>query len=89
VDHLYLTADDPDFEDPASICAQMQDAMREPSRATVIPDRRTAILRAVREMRPFDLLLILAKPYPIGQLVGGRYLPFDERAAVKEALAEF
>lgn len=89
VDHLYLTADDPDFEDPASICAKMQDAMREPSRATVVPDRRTAILRAVREMRPFDLLLILAKPYPIGQLVGGRYLPFDERAAVKEALAEF
>ncbi len=88
-DRLYLTADDPDFEDPASICAEMQDAMSEPLRATVIVDRRTAILRAVREMRPGDLLLLLAKPCAVGQLVAGRFLPFDERCVVQEALAEF
>ncbi len=88
-DHLYLTADDPDFEDPGQICAEMQGAMQEPLRATVIADRRAAILRAVREMRPGDLLLILAKPYPAGQLVGGQLLPFDERRVVQEALAEF
>ena len=88
-DHVYLTADDPDFEDPSHICEQMRLAMSEPLRATVQTDRRVAILRAVREMRPGDLLLILAKPYPAGQLVGGEYLPFDERAVVAEALAEF
>ena len=88
-DRVYLTADDPDLEDPAQICEQMRLAMREPMRATVLTDRRVAILRAVREMRPGDLLLILAKPYPAGQLVGGEYLPFDERAVVTEALAQF
>ena len=88
-DRVYLTADDPDAEDPAQICEQMRLAMREPMRATVLSDRRAAILRAVREMRPSDLLLILAKPYAIGQLVAGEYLPFDERVTVAEAIAEF
>lgn len=88
-DRLYLCADDPDTENPASICEEMNRAMREPLRATVLPDRREAILRAVREMRPGDLLLILAKPYPAGQLVGGRFLAFDERSIVREALAQF
>ncbi len=87
-DHLYLTADDPDSEDPASICLEMQRAMQEPLRADVIPDRRAAILRAMREMRPRDVLLILAKPYPAGQLVGGCRLPFDEREVVARVLAE-
>ena len=88
-DHLYLSADDPDMEDPLQICSEMRDAMCEPMRADVITDRRTAILRAVREMRGGDLLLILAKPAPAGQLVGGRLLPFDERQIVKEAFSEF
>jgi UDP-N-acetylmuramoyl-L-alanyl-D-glutamate--2,6-diaminopimelate ligase len=88
-DHLYLTADDPDFEDPLQICTEMRDAMSEPLRATVIVDRRAAILRAVREMRQGDLLLILAKPCGRGQLVGGGFLPFDERETVKEGLSEF
>ena len=88
-EHLYLTADDPDLEDPARICTEMLDAMQEPLRATVLTDRRAAILRAVREMRPGDLLLILAKPYPAGQLIHGVFHPFDERQAVLDALAEF
>ena len=88
-DHLYLTADDPDFEDPLQICEELRDAMAEPMRATVVADRRVAILRAVREMRRGDVLLILAKPYPKGQLIGGEYHPFDERQVVCDALTEF
>lgn len=87
-DRVYLTADDPDTEDPESICLEMQRSMQEPLRADVIPDRHAAILRAVREMRPRDTLLLLAKPYPAGQLVCGKYLPFDEREVVARALAK-
>lgn len=86
-DFVYLTADDPDGEDPASICEQMLDGMDEPARAVILTDRRAAISRAVREMREGDVLLILAKPADVGQLVAGRYLPFDERAEVAAALA--
>ena len=85
-DHVYLTADDPDFEPVEQICHQMRDALQEVLRAEVIADRRACILRAVREMRPGDVLLILAKPYDKGQLVQGCYLPFDEREIVRQAL---
>ena len=88
-DHLYLTADDPDFESPLQICEEMRDAMSEPLRATVLAHRREALLRAVREMRQGDVLLILAKPCGRGQLIGGKFLPFDERGIVKEGLSEF
>ncbi len=86
-DFVYLTADDPDGEDPAAICEQMLAGMAEPTRATLLTDRRAAILRAVREMRAGDVLLILAKSHGAGQLVRGCYLPFDERDAVSAALA--
>lgn len=86
-DFVYLTADDPDAENPADICEQMLDGMKEPARAVILPDRRKAISRAVRELREGDVLLILAKPTDAGQLVRGRYHPFDERAEVESALA--
>ncbi len=86
-DFVYLTADDPDGEDPAEICAQMLETMAEPARAVILTDRRIAIARAVREMREGDVLLILAKPAEAGQLVKGRYLPFAERDEVAAALA--
>lgn len=86
-DFVYLTADDPDGEDPAVICAEMLEGMAEPTRAAVLTDRRAAILRAVREMREGDVLLILAKPVGTGQLVRGRYSPFSERDEVSAALA--
>jgi UDP-N-acetylmuramoyl-L-alanyl-D-glutamate--2,6-diaminopimelate ligase len=84
-DFVYLTADDPDFEDPATICAQMLDGMREPDRAVIIPDRRAAILRALHEMRPGDLLLIAGKGSNETDLVGGTRREFCERAIVQEA----
>ena len=87
-DHVYLTADDPDFEPVEQICEQMRGAMQEVLRAEVIADRRTCILRAVREMRPGDVLLILAKPCDKGQLIQGRFQAFDEREIVRLALTD-
>ncbi len=86
-DFVYLTADDPDTEDPQKICEEMLAGMAEPARAVILTDRRAAISRAVREMREGDVLLLLAKPVETGQLVQGRYLPFCERVVVREAMA--
>ena len=86
-DFVYLTADDPDGEDPALICEEMLRGMEEPARALVLTDRRAAIVRAVRELREGDVLLILAKSHGAWQLVQGRQLPFEERAHVKDAFA--
>ena len=88
-DFVYLCADDPDGEDPQSICEQMREGMSEPERCVILTDRRAAIKRAVREMREGDVLLILSKGQEQGQLVQGRYLPFSEREVLAEALAVF
>ncbi len=85
-DFVYLTADDPDTEDPEGICVEMLGGMAEPSRAVIIPDRRMAILRAVREMRPGDVLLLAGKGSDETQLLGGVRLPFCEREIVQEVL---
>ena len=84
-DFVYLTADDPDGEDPAAICEEMLHGMEEPARALILTDRRAAIARSVAEMREGDVLLILAKTHGAWQLVQGRRLPFDERAEVSGA----
>jgi UDP-N-acetylmuramoyl-L-alanyl-D-glutamate--2,6-diaminopimelate ligase len=84
-DFVYLTADDPDTEDPTSICREMQAGMQEPARSVILPDRRKAILRAVREMRPGDVLLIAGKGAIGDQLIAGKREPFCERELVAMA----
>lgn len=87
-DRVYLTADDPDFESPFAICREMREAMAEPERAEIIPDRRLAIHAAVRDMRPGDVLLLAGKGNLQLQLVHGERRPFPERELAVAALAE-
>lgn len=82
-DHVYLSADDPDSEDPAAICEEMRRAMSRPACATVLPDRREAIRRAVRELYCGDVLLIAGKGNAGHQLIGGVREPFCEREIVQ------
>ena len=87
-DFVYLTADDPDTEDPVAICNAMREGMTEPDRSVILPDRREAILRAMREMRPGDVLLLAGKGSAATQLIDGCRRPFSEREIVREGLAE-
>ncbi len=87
-DYVYLTADDPDTEDPRVICEEMLAGMEEKERACILPDRHRAIARAIREMRQGDVLLLAGKGADAFQLVGGVRLPFCEAEIVKRALAE-
>ena len=87
-DFVYLTSDDPDAEDPTKICADMLEGVREIDRTCVIPSRRDAIARAVRELRPGDVLLLAGKGADEFHLVGGVRHPFCEAQIVREVLAE-
>ncbi len=87
-DFVYLTADDPDAEEPTGICLEMQEGMSEPLRSVIVPDRRAAIVRAVREMRPGDVLLLAGKGSAAYQFVAGERLPFCERDIVALAAKE-
>ncbi len=90
-DVVVLTSDNPRSEDPQRIVdevnlgAQPETRQRDVEVLTVL-DRREAILRAVSEAAPGDLVLIAGKGHEKYQEIGGTTLPFDDVAAAREAL---
>ena len=85
-DRVYFTADDPDCENPSEIAREMAAGAAYPDRYRIVADRREAILLAVRELRPGDVLLLSGKGDEESQLIRGRREPFSERAIVREAM---
>lgn len=87
-DFVYLTADNPDCEDPVLICEDMIEGMEDCTRCCVIPDRGQAIERAILEMRPGDTLLLAGKGTERFQLIQGKKEIFNEREIVAKALLD-
>ncbi len=83
-DLVIVTDDNPRGEDPAAIRRQVREGAG--GDAVEIGDRRAAIAHAVREL-PLgagDVVLVAGKGHERGQIVGGRILPFDDAAVVRE-----
>lgn len=87
-DLVYLTADNPDNEDPSAICQEMTAEIDEPWRYVILPDRAAAIRRAVLEMRPQDVLLVAGKAREDTQLIASQELSFDERKIICKSAEE-
>ncbi len=88
-DLLIVTSDNPRTEDPNQIIRDVMDgiASSETSSAyEVIPDRKEAIVTAVRSARPGDLVVIAGKGHEAYQIVGDCRLHFDDRCVVREAI---
>lgn len=82
-DFVYLTAEDPGFEDPAEICREMAGYIAEShERYTIIPDRTEAIETAIREMAAGDLLILAGKGEEDYQKVCGRYDFYESDIAI-------
>jgi UDP-N-acetylmuramoyl-L-alanyl-D-glutamate--2,6-diaminopimelate ligase len=102
-DLVVLTSDNPRSEDPERIIEEIKTGIAsrdrpnmhvgqtEPPRSApwlAIADRRAAILRAIAEAQPGDMVLIAGKGHEKFQLIGDRELPFDDVEVAREALAE-
>ncbi len=83
-DKVIVTDDNPRSEDPAAIRREIMAAAPE---ATEIGDRGQAIEAAVGMLDDGDLLIVAGKGHEPGQIVGDRVLPFDDREAVRAAVA--
>jgi UDP-N-acetylmuramoyl-L-alanyl-D-glutamate--2,6-diaminopimelate ligase len=83
-DRVIVTDDNPRSEDPASIRAAILAAA---PGALEIGDRRSAIVRAVADLEPGDVLLIAGKGHETGQIVGNKVLPFSDQDTAREAIA--
>jgi UDP-N-acetylmuramoyl-L-alanyl-D-glutamate--2,6-diaminopimelate ligase len=100
-DIAVLTSDNPRSEDPLAIIAEVEAGLTgeglsriPPEEAgvragyLVEPDRRMAIALALKTARAGDVVLIAGKGHEDYQLVAGRRLDFDDRAVVRDLVAE-
>uniref|UniRef100_UPI001840F412 Mur ligase family protein n=1 Tax=Methylibium sp. TaxID=2067992 RepID=UPI001840F412 len=85
-DAVVLTSDNPRFEAPAPILAQIAAGLQRPAAASVIEDRRSAIAQAIAGAAPRDLVLIAGKGHEDYQETGGVRQPFSDVAEAELAL---
>ncbi len=81
-DLVVVTADNPAGEDAARIIREIKQGMQ--SEPASIEDRRTAVLYALKQAGPGDLVLLAGKGAEEYQLIGDEAIPYNERKVVEE-----
>jgi UDP-N-acetylmuramoyl-L-alanyl-D-glutamate--2,6-diaminopimelate ligase len=82
-DQVIVTDDNPRSEDPAAIRAAIMAAV---PNAREIGDRGEAIVAAIQQVAPNDVLIIAGKGHETYQIIGDRRYDFDDARIIKEAL---
>ncbi len=85
-DEVWLTSDNPRYERPEDILAQMQSALKRPVHIEV--DRLQAIRKALAAASSDSVVLIAGKGHETYQEVAGQRYPFDDMAIAKHWLQE-
>jgi len=88
-DIAIATSDNPRSESPEAILADVEAGLAA-SGATKylkVVDRREAIRRAIELANPGTIVVLAGKGHETTQVIGGRELPFDDRAVAKEMIA--
>src|SRR5690606_17799280 len=85
-DRIVLTDDNPRGEDGAAIIADIEAGLGA-AHASVIRDRRAAILHALRDAVAGDVVLVAGKGHEEYQQVGAQRRPFSDRDVVRAAQA--
>ena len=90
-DVVVITSDNPRSEDPNRIIEEVnrgaQPETRQRGAAVVtMVDRRKAILHAIDQALPGDVVLVAGKGHEKVQEIAGETLPFDDVAVAREAL---
>lgn len=83
-DLVVVTSDNPRHEDPQRILDDVMRGFRKPGEVLRITDRRAAIAAALQRAGANDAVLIAGKGHETHQEVGGRKLPFDDAAVVRQ-----
>jgi len=81
-----LTSDNPRFEDPLAIIADVEAGLPADHQIQVQPDRGAAIALAIDNARVDDVVIIAGKGHEDYQDINGQRLPFDDLAVAREQL---
>jgi UDP-N-acetylmuramoyl-L-alanyl-D-glutamate--2,6-diaminopimelate ligase len=85
---LYITSDNPRFEDPDAIIEDILEGIEDRTNVFVDVNRRNAIAQALRERSGDEVVLILGKGDETSQIIYDQHLPFDDRSVAKELLEQ-
>ena len=87
-DRVVLTSDNPRSELPLDIIADIECGLLNTKTPYVtIPDREEAIVRAIVEANPGDLVVIAGKGHEHCQEIGTQLLPFEDGTVARMALS--
>ncbi len=88
-DLTIITSDNPRFEKPLDIIADIETGMKKTEGAYVkIPDRKEAIRYAIDHGEKGDIIILAGKGHEDYQEIEGKKYPMDERVLIAEILAE-
>ncbi len=85
---VYVTSDNPRFEDPDLIIEDILRGIEDRSNVFVDVNRRSAIAQALRDRTGDEVVLILGKGDETSQIIYDQHLPFDDREVARELLKE-
>lgn len=85
---VYVTSDNPRFEDPDSIISDILAGIEDQTNVFVDVNRRNAIKQALMDRSGDEVVLILGKGDETSQIIYDQHLPFDDRIVAKELLKE-
>lgn len=87
-DYAVITSDNPDYEDPNAITAEIASYYTDDMCPhTVITDRKEAIFYVLEMAKPGDILLFCGKGHETYQIIRGVHVPFSEKAIIEETCA--
>jgi UDP-N-acetylmuramoyl-L-alanyl-D-glutamate--2,6-diaminopimelate ligase len=87
-DHIIVTSDNPRHEDPQAIIEQIVNGLAEPGITRTYVDRREAIMHAITRAGADDVILIAGKGHESCQIVGDKYIVFDDRDVARALLEQ-
>lgn len=88
-DYVIFTMEDPRFEDPLDIIADLTADIADLKNYETIVDRAKAIDRAIQMAGPGDLVMILGKGNEDYQLIKDVYVPFNDIAEAVKAINKY
>ena len=84
-----ITSDDPNFEDPRSICEEIAVSCKaQGGEYVIIPDRAEAIEYAVMNAQKGDIIILAGKGHEETMKINGENVPFSEKDEVFKAMAK-
>ena len=86
-DHVIVTSDNPRSEDPESIINDVMQGFTNAEAVTRVVDRREAIQQAISNATEEDVILLAGKGHETCQIVGKKYIDFDDRKVARALLA--